>query len=71
MDNKKLLIIAIIVVVMTLTVVLTIFFNEVTSAKQVILTDHSREQPSVGGKVSITILNTTMNEENTTNENAS
>lgn len=70
MNDKKVLIIALVVVVIVLTMLLTIFFHEISSTKQVIETDRSREQPRVGGKVSITVLNTT-NEENTTNATTS
>lgn len=65
MDTKKLLIIAIIIVVIALTVVLTLFSREILSVKKEVETDRSREQPLVGGKVSINVLNIT-NTENAT-----
>ena len=67
MHTRNILIIILIVIVVALTVVLTLFVNEVNNSKQDIETDRTREQPSVGGQISINILNGT-DAGNTTNE---
>lgn len=64
--KKTLLYVLLLIIVLLLSVTATVLVTKITATKEIISNDRAREQPSVGGKISITITNETQTSKNAT-----